>query len=145
MKEARISWNEYFMQIAEMVAKRSTCNKISVGCLIAKDKRIIGTGYCGAPSGMKHCIDVGCYEYAGHCIRTLHAEVNAILQCVEHGVSTKDAVVYLTHSPCWHCGLMLINAKINKIYYRKEYIDDRGNVLKLLENSGIKSMKLEIE
>ena len=133
----RISWNDYFMKIAEIVATRSTCNKLSVGCVITKDRRIIATGYCGAPGGMVHCTEVGCKEINGHCIRALHAEVNAILQCVEHGISTKNSTIYLTHSPCWHCALMLINAKIMRIYYKKEYLDNRGNVLNLLRSAGI--------
>ena len=138
----RLNWNEYFMQLTEMVAVRSTCDVISVGCIITNEKRIIATGYCGAPRGMPHCTEVGCKIVKNHCIRTLHAELNAILQCVEHGVSTKNAVVYLTHSPCWHCGLMLINARVKKIYYKKEYKDDRGDIISLLKDNGIAVIKL---
>lgn len=139
----RPSWNNYFMQIAKLVATRSTCAKISVGCVMVKDKRIIATGYNGAPSGMKHCDEIGCIEKNGHCIRALHAEVNAILQCAEHGISTKDSYLYSVYLPCWHCSLMLINARICKIFYLNDYIDDRGSQIGLFRKVNVEVIKLE--
>ena len=140
-KRNRVSWNSYFMQIANVVAIRSTCDKASVGCVIVKDRRIVATGYNGAPSGMEHCIEVGCLIKDGHCIRSLHAEVNAILMCAEHGVSTRGAIVYTTMLPCWHCSLMLINAGIKKIYFANDYIDDRGDQKELFKKVKIELFK----
>ena len=133
----RLSWDEYFMKISNLVATRSTCNKIAVGCVITKDCRIIGTGYNGAPIGLPHCIDEGCIEIDKHCIRSLHAEVNAILQCAMHGISTRGSIIYVTHLPCWHCSLMLINAGISKIIYVNDYIDDRGNQYDLFKQANV--------
>lgn len=144
-KTKRINWDEYFMQIAELVSSRSTCSKISVGCVITKDRRIIGTGYNGSPVGLPHCADEGCIIYNNHCIRSLHAEVNAILQCAMHGVSTLGSVIYITHLPCWHCSLMLINAGVRKISYLNDYIDDRGNQLELLNEADIDVEKINFK
>ena len=138
----RISWDEYFMRITEIVAKRSTCNKIEVGCIIVKNRLILSTGYNGAPKGMPHCIDVGCLIYNNHCIRSLHAEVNAIIQCASSNMSTKGSYVYVTHLPCWQCSLMLINAEVEKIFYANDYVDDRGNQLELLKKANIKVIKI---
>ena len=96
----RINWHEYFMAQAMLLALRSTCERLNVGATIVKDNRIIAGGYNGSVSGEDHCIDVGCYLEDGHCIRTIHAEVNALLQCSKNGVSTESASVYVTHFPC---------------------------------------------
>ena len=128
----RPSWEDYFMDIATLVAKRSTCLRRSVGAIIVKDKRILSTGYNGAPSGVRHCEEVGCLrETLGiesgkmhELCRGIHAEQNAIIQAAYHGVSLKGASVFCTNLPCSICAKMIINAGIRKIYYRSGYADE---------------------
>jgi dCMP deaminase len=130
-KTKRLSWDEYFMKIAELVAQRSTCLRRQVGCVIVRDKRILATGYNGAPSGLRHCGEVPCLrnklkipsgERQELC-RGLHAEQNTIIQAALMGVSLKDSVLYCTHQPCILCAKMLINAGIKKIIYKGDYPD----------------------
>jgi dCMP deaminase len=96
----RPSWDDYFLQIAFTVAQRSTCDRAHVGCALVRDRRILTTGYNGAPAGLPHCDDVGHLLVDGHCVRTLHAEQNALIQAALHGVSTEGATAYVTHQPC---------------------------------------------
>jgi dCMP deaminase len=127
----RKSWDDYFMAIAQLVAERSTCLRRNVGAVIVKDKRILATGYNGAPSGIAHCDEVGCLREtlkipAGErheICRGIHAEQNAIIQAATFGVNIKGSIVYTTHQPCFICTKMLINAHISKIIYQKEYPD----------------------
>jgi len=119
----RPDWPYYFMDIAERVAQRSTCPRRAVGAVIVKQKRILATGYNGAPSGMDHCVDVGCLMVDDHCVRTLHAEQNAIIQAAQFGVSTKGAEIYCTSSPCLSCAKMIINAGVEKVWYTEGYPD----------------------
>lgn len=119
----RPSWDEYFMQIAHVVAERATCPRRSVGAVIVTDKRILTTGYNGAPRGLAHCAEVGCHMVAGHCIRALHAEQNAILQAAMNGVSTNGATIYVTCQPCNHCAKMIINAGIQRVVFQGDYPD----------------------
>ena len=132
----RPSWNEYFLNIAHEVAKRSTCERAQVGAVIVKDKRILTTGYNGSPRGLDHCTEVGCLMDNGHCIRTLHAELNAIIQAALHGVITEGATIYVTHQPCFNCAKTIINAGISLIVYDQEYDDDRS--LDFLEQAGVR-------
>jgi len=136
----RPSWNEYFMNIAHEVANRSTCERAQVGAVIVKDKRILTTGYNGSPRGLPHCTEVGCLMENGHCIRTLHAEQNAIIQAALHGVTTSGATIYVTHQPCFLCAKTIINAGINEIVYDREYPDDRSR--EFLEKAGVKLSSL---
>lgn len=122
----RLSWEEYFMSIAEQTAKRSSCDRLNVGCVLAKDNRIISTGYNGSIGGHKHCDDVGHLMVEGGCQRTIHAEHNAILQCARLGIPTEGATAYVTHYPCPHCMQVLNQAGIKTIYY-KEYYKHRFN------------------
>ncbi|WMZ61560.1 ComE operon protein 2 [Staphylococcus pseudintermedius] len=112
----RIQWHEYFMAQSHLLALRSTCTRLSVGATITKDNRIIAGGYNGSVSGEVHCIDEGCLMEGGHCIRTIHAEMNAILQCSKQGVSTENATIYVTHFPCLNCTKSIIQAGIKTIY-----------------------------
>jgi dCMP deaminase len=130
-REKRPSWNEYFMKIAELLATRSTCIRRHVGAVIVKDKRILATGYNGVPSGIPHCIDVGCLreklkipsgERQEIC-RGLHAEQNAIIQAARFGISIKDSIIYSTHQPCITCAKMIINAGINEVIFSGDYPD----------------------
>lgn len=119
------------MDIAHLVAKRSTCLRRAVGALLVKDKRILSTGYNGAPSGLKHCLDIGCLREQlniasgerHELCRGIHAEQNAIIQAALHGVSIKDATLFCTNQPCSICAKMIINAGINKVYYHSGYAD----------------------
>lgn len=117
----RPTWDSYFIKIAEDVAVRSTCDRAKVGAVLVKDKHIISTGYNGSPAGLEHCDDVGHLMVDGHCVRTVHAEVNAIIQAAVFGLATKDAVCYVTHFPCLNCTKTLINARIAKLVYINAY------------------------
>lgn len=120
----RPSWDSYFMQIAKVVATRATCPRRSVGAVIVLDKRILTTGYNGAPHGLPHCSEIGCHLVDGHCLRALHAEQNAILQGALNGVTTKGSTVYVTCQPCNHCAKMIINAGIRRVVFEGDYPDD---------------------
>lgn len=120
----RKTWYEYFMEIAELVSERATCERLHVGAVIVKDNRILATGYNGSPSGMSHCSDDGCDVVDGHCVATIHAEVNAILQCAKHGISTDGASIYVTHYPCYHCAKAIAQAGIKEVFYLHKYRND---------------------
>jgi len=130
-KKERPSWDDYFMDIAALVARRSTCLRRDVGAVLVGERRILATGYNGAPSGLHHCLDVGCLrERLGvpsgerhELCRGLHAEQNAIIQAALHGVSVKGAHLYCTNHPCVICVKMIVNAGIVKITYRDGYLD----------------------
>lgn len=111
------------MSIALQVAKRSTCDRANVGAIIVKDRRILTTGYNGSPAGLPHCDDVGHLMVEGHCVRTLHAEQNAIIQAAYHGVSVQESTLYVTHQPCLNCAKMIINAGIRRVVFAGTYPD----------------------
>ena len=127
----RPSWDAYFMQIAHLVATRATCPRRSVGAVLVKEKRILCTGYNGAPRGLPHCPEegpnhdwpTGCMR-AGHCIRSLHAEQNALLQAAMLGIACEGASIYVTCQPCNACAKMIINAGIQRVIYEGDYPDD---------------------
>lgn len=129
--QERPSWDAYFMQIAHLVATRATCPRRSVGAVIVRDKRILCTGYNGAPSGVSHCPEegpkhdwpTGCMR-AGHCIRALHAEQNALLQAAKIGVPCDNSTIYVTCQPCNTCAKMIINAGIDRVIYEGDYPDE---------------------
>ncbi|MGV7000349.1 deoxycytidylate deaminase [Priestia megaterium] len=121
----RKSWNQYFMEQAEKVNERATCNRLAVGCVLVRDNRIIGSGYNGSITGHEHCTEKGCLEVEENgkvgCKRTIHAEHNAILQCAKYGVPTEGAVAFVTHYPCPDCMKTLNQAGIKKVYYKHYY------------------------
>lgn len=127
----RPSWETYFMTITDLVAKRSTCLRRAVGAVVVKDKRILTTGYNGAPSGITHCREAGCLRETlnvasgqrHELCRGIHAEQNAIIQAAFHGISIKGSILYCTTLPCSICAKMIINAGIKKIYYQSGYAD----------------------
>jgi len=127
-KVKRLTKYEYFMALAEMTAKRGTCDRALVGAIIIKNNRIIATGYNGSPEGTPHCDEVGHLIKNNHCVRTVHAEQNAIIQAAKMGISIDGANIYITHKPCHHCCKMLINAGIKKVYYRNDYDDGINNI-----------------
>src|SRR2546423_14366558 len=122
----RASWDEYFMGIARQAATRSTCPRKHVGAVIVRDRTVLSTGYNGSIRGLPHCEDDGCVMEDGHCITTVHAEANAILQAAKNGVSVDGAELYTTASPCWNCFKLIANAGIRTIYYGEFYRDERS-------------------
>ncbi len=142
---ARPSWNEYFMTIAELVSKRSTCLRRQVGCILVKDKRILSTGYNGAPSGIPHCEEVGCLREdippgeRHELCRGLHAEQNAIIQAATFGVNITGSTLYSTHQPCSVCAKMLVNAGIKKIIIKEGYPDKLAK--EILHSANIEAVK----
>lgn len=148
----RPSWDEYFMEMAELTAKRSTCMRRNVGAVIVKDKHAIATGYNGAPRGIAHC------EERGGCLRqrlgipsgqrhelcmALHAEQNAIIQAASMGHAIEGGTIYITHQPCGICAKMIVNAGIKRIVVREGYPDELA--LEILDEAGLRVEKLELE
>jgi dCMP deaminase len=121
----RASWDEYFMSIAQVVASRSTCPRKYVGSVIVRNRTILSTGYNGSIRGMPHCSDVGHMMEDGHCVATIHAEANAIIQAARNGVMIEGATIYVTASPCWSCFKQIANAGIVRICYGEFYRDNR--------------------
>ncbi|NQU27240.1 MAG: dCMP deaminase family protein [Candidatus Marinimicrobia bacterium] len=124
-KNTRVSWEQYFMNIAHEVATRSTCDRKNVGAVIVREKSILSTGYNGSLRGLPHCEEVGHEMENGHCVRTIHAEANAIIQAARNGVQIEDAEIFVTASPCYNCFKMIANAGIKKIYFGEFYRDER--------------------
>ena len=121
----RVGWDEYFMNIASAVATRSTCSRKHVGSVIVRDKTILSTGYNGSVRGLPHCDEVGHMMEEGHCVRTTHAEINAIIQSAKNGTRVDGAAIYVTASPCWSCFKAICNAGINRIVFGEFYRDER--------------------
>ncbi|HEY4060045.1 MAG TPA: cytidine/deoxycytidylate deaminase family protein [Kofleriaceae bacterium] len=121
----RASWDDYFMGIAQVVATRSTCPRKYVGSVIVRDRTILSTGYNGSIRGMPHCSDVGHMMEDNHCVATIHAEANAIIQAAKNGVNIDEATCYVTASPCWNCFKTLANAGIKRICFGEFYRDNR--------------------
>ena len=117
----RITWDQFFMAQCHLLALRSTCTRLAVGATIVRDKRIIAGGYNGSISGDEHCIDQGCYVVDNHCVRTIHAETNALLQCAKYGTPASGADIYVTHFPCLACSKTIIQAGIKNVYYASNY------------------------
>ncbi len=147
--ETRPSYDEYFMEMAHVVAKRSTCLRRKVGAILVKEKHILSTGYNGAPKGLKHCSETGCIREDQNIpsgerhelCRGLHAEQNAIIQAAVFGVSIKGSVLYCTNTPCIVCVKMLINAGVTEIIYAGDYPDDLAKLMMAESNLKIKRFK----
>jgi dCMP deaminase len=150
-KKERPDWDSYFMAITVLVSKRSTCTRRSVGAVIVKDKRILSTGYNGAPSGIEHCSEVGCLREKlnvpsgekHELCRGIHAEQNAIIQAAFHGVSIKGATLYCTNQPCSICAKMIINAGIKNIFYQEGYADSMSR--QMLKDADVDLIKLDTD
>jgi len=144
---SRPSWDEYFMAIAEMVASRSTCLRRHVGAILVKDKRILATGYNGAPAGLKHCEETGCLREDAsvpsgmrhELCRGLHAEQNAIIQAACSGTRIGGSTLYCTNKPCIICTKMLINAGIRHLFYKEGYDDALAD--RMLADAGIQIVR----
>ncbi len=131
----RVSWDRYFMNLARQAATRSTCPRKHVGAVIVRAKAILSTGYNGSLRGAPHCTDVGCLMEGGHCVRTVHAEANALVQAARHGILLEGAEIYVTASPCFNCFKLIVNAGIGAISYGEFYRDER--VLQFAAELGI--------
>ncbi|MCI5686911.1 cytidine/deoxycytidylate deaminase family protein [Anaerovoracaceae bacterium 42-11] len=149
-KDGRPSWDEYFMQMAELTAQRSTCLRRHVGAVIVKDKHIVATGYNGAPRGIAHCDEKGgCLRQKmgvpsgqrHELCRALHAEQNAIIQAATLGQSIENATIYITHQPCVICAKMIINAGIKRIVVKEGYPDELS--VEILDEAGLKIVMLD--
>jgi len=146
-RPSRLSWEAYFMEIAKLVARRSTCLRRQVGAVLVKDKKILATGYNGAPTGLEHCTDVGCMREdlnipsgeRHELCRGLHAEQNAIIQAAYHGVSIQGSTLFCTNLPCSICIKMVINAGITTVVFLNGYADALS--LDLIAKSGVKLIK----
>lgn len=139
----RISWDQYFMAQSHLLALRSTCTRLMVGATIVREKRIIAGGYNGSVSGSVHCMDEGCYVIDGHCVRTVHAEANALLQCAKFGVPTENAHIYVTHYPCLQCCKQLIQSGIKKVFYAQDY-HNHDYAVELFNEAGVETVQVEL-
>jgi len=147
----RLPWPEYFMRISFLVAERSTCLRRKVGAVAVKDKRILCTGYNGAPSGLSHCLDQGCLReemnipsgQRHELCRGLHAEQNVIIQAALHGIALRGAELFCTTQPCLICSKMLINCQFTKVYFAQGYPDDLA--AGMLREAGVRFERLEIK
>lgn len=139
-KKQRVDWDTYFMNIAEQVASRSTCDRKFVGAVIVREKNILSTGYNGSIRGLPHCDEVGHEMENGHCMRTVHAEANAIIQAARHGININGATLYTTASPCYNCFKLMVNAGIKKICYGEFYRDERS--IAIAKELGIELVKV---
>jgi dCMP deaminase len=140
---ARASWDEYFMAIARVVATRSTCDRKHVGAVIVRQKMILTTGYNGSIRGLEHCDDVGHLMDEGHCVRTVHAEANAIVQAARNGVRLDGGDIYVTASPCFGCYKLIANSGLTRIVFGEFYRDSR--IFELSEKLGIALDHLPID
>ena len=133
---ARPSWDDYFMSQAELVASRSSCDRAAVGAVVVLNKTCIATGYNGSVAGLTNCDESGHLLEEGHCVRTVHAEMNSLLQCARHGRATDGATIYVTHYPCLNCMKSILQAGIKRIVYLNDY---RNNPIsaKLASEAGV--------
>ena len=140
MSDQRADWHTYFMNIARQVASRSTCDRKHVGAVVVRDRTILSTGYNGSIRGLAHCDEVGHLMEDGHCVRTVHAEANAIAQAARNGVAIEGAEIYITASPCWGCFRLLANSGIRRIHYGEFYRDSK--IHDFAEEAGIELVDL---
>lgn len=143
MVDQRAPWDAYFMKIAQVVASRATCDRKHVGAVIVRDRTILSTGYNGSIRGMPHCDDVGHMMRDGHCVATLHAEANALIQAAKNGITIEGSSIYTTASPCWECFKLITNAGINTVYYGEFYREDR--IFEVARTLGIELKHIPIE
>jgi dCMP deaminase len=146
---SRPDWDQYFMEITQVIASRATCLRRKVGATLVKDNHILASGYNGAPAGLKHCLDIGCMREEHNIpsgqrhelCRGLHAEQNALIQAAVHGVAIKGATIYVTHQPCVVCAKMIINAGIKRVVFAGSYPDELS--MEMFKEAGIELEKLE--
>jgi dCMP deaminase len=139
----RASWDEYFMKIAVQAATRATCDRKHVGAVIVRDKAILSTGYNGSIRGLPHCDDAGHMMENDHCVATVHAEANAIIQAAKNGTGIDGADIYVTASPCWNCFKLIANSGIKRIVFLEFYRDER--IMSVAKQVGIVLQQVTIE
>ena len=140
----RPTWDEYFMELVDATSKRATCDRGKCACLIVSEAHeILATGYVGSVRGMPHCDDVGHQMEGDHCVATVHAEANAIIQAAKNGVRIDGAELYTTASPCWPCFKLVANSGIRRLYYGEFYRDEKS--LAVAEQLGIELVDLGVE
>ncbi len=135
-------WDEYFLKLAMLASERSTCPRMHVGCVLVKDKFVLATGYNGSLPGLPHCEDVGCLIVDNHCVRTNHAEINALTQAATHGVNLKGSTAYITNMSCTTCAKALIATGIRRVVVFSEYHDTLAT--KFYIDSGVEIVKLKV-
>lgn len=140
-KRKRLEWDEYFMDIARVVSSRSTCDRKFVGAVIVRDKTILSTGYNGSIRKLEHCDEVGHMMENGHCVATIHAEANAILQAAKNGVCINGGTIYTSASPCWPCFKLIANAGLTRVCFGEFYRDKR--IFEIAKKTGIELVSLE--
>jgi dCMP deaminase len=143
MESERVSWERYFMNLAVQAATRSTCPRKHVGAIIVRDKTVLSTGYNGSIRGGSHCTEVGCLMDNSHCIRTVHAEANALVQAARHGTRLEGAQIFVTASPCFNCFKLIVNSGIASIYFGEFYRDEK--VLQFADELGIEMVHLGLD
>lgn len=141
----RISKDEHFLKIADVISERATCDRLKVGSVIVKNGAIISTGYNGAPRQLDHCDDVGHMIRDNHCIRVVHAEINCLLSAARLGGGTHDAILYCNYQPCWECFKAIVNAGISKVVYRLVYKMEDPRVVEAASITGITLLKVSTE
>lgn len=141
MSKERASWDAYFMNIAREVATRATCDRKHVGAVVVRDKTILSTGYNGSVRGLPHCDDVGHMMEEDHCVATIHAEANAIIQAAKNGTAIDAGMIYTTASPCWPCFKLIANGGLTRIVFGEFYRDER--IFDVAKRIGIELVKLD--
>jgi dCMP deaminase len=141
LKRKRADWDQYFMDVAKVVSSRSTCDRKFVGAVIVRDKTVLSTGYNGSIRKLAHCDEVGHMMENDHCVATVHAEANAILQAAKNGVAIDGGTMYITASPCWPCFKLMANSGIKRICFGEFYRDER--IFDVARKAGIELVKLD--
>ena len=136
----RVDWHAYFMNIAHQVSTRATCPRKHVGAVVVRDRTILSTGYNGSIRGLPHCDEAGHDMEGGHCVGTIHAEANAIIQAAKNGVRIEGAEIYTTASPCWSCFKLIANSGIRRIYFGEFYRDEKS--VRVAKHLGIELIDL---
>lgn len=140
--QQRATWDEYFMNIARQVATRATCDRKHVGAVVVRDRSILATGYNGSIVGLAHCSEAGHLMEDGHCVRTIHAEANALVQAARNGVRIEGATIYVTASPCFNCFKLIANAGLRRIVFGEFYRDQR--IFDFAVQLGIELLHLQV-
>ena len=140
--DRRASWDEYFMSVARVVASRATCDRKHVGAVLVRDRTILSTGYNGSIRGLPHCSEVGHMMEDNHCVRTVHAEANAIIQAAKNGVAVEGSPIYTTASPCWPCFKLVANSGVRRIVFGEFYRDER--IFDHAKELGIELVELKV-
>ena len=142
MSNKRPTWDEYFLKLAMLASERATCPRMHCGCVLVKDRFVLATGYNGSLPHQPHCYDIGCLIVDNHCVRTNHAEINALVQATTHGVNIKGSTAYITNMSCTNCAKALIAAGIERVVVFSDYHDTLAT--KFFTDSGVKIFKIDM-